>query len=101
LCSTGLFLVLVIALLGQGRRKHAPVGSWPGQPRCPAHPAPPDFHPGSAARPAARRELLTANSTAAEPTAKPVLYPDAGHAFLFQDAVSFVPTVDAFIHRAR
>jgi len=26
-----------------------------------------------------------------------VLYPDAGHAFLFQDAATFVPRVDSFL----
>lgn len=31
------------------------------------------------------------------PGAQLVLYPDAGHAFLFQDAASFVPRVDAFL----
>ncbi|GAB2725128.1 alpha/beta fold hydrolase [Kitasatospora kifunensis] len=47
--------------------------------------------------PAANSELLRDSVR----TAKLVLYPDAGHAFLFQDAASFVPTVDAFIHRSR
>jgi pimeloyl-ACP methyl ester carboxylesterase len=28
-----------------------------------------------------------------------VLYPDAGHAFLFQEAVSFVPVVERFLGR--
>jgi pimeloyl-ACP methyl ester carboxylesterase len=31
------------------------------------------------------------------PHAKLVLYPDAGHAFLFQDASTFIPTVDDFL----
>jgi len=31
------------------------------------------------------------------PGAQLVLYPDAGHAFLFQDEVSFVPVVEAFL----
>jgi pimeloyl-ACP methyl ester carboxylesterase len=29
--------------------------------------------------------------------ARLVLYPDAGHAFLFQDTASFVPTVQRFL----
>ncbi|MCC9311798.1 alpha/beta hydrolase [Kitasatospora sp. RB6PN24] len=28
-----------------------------------------------------------------------VLYPDAGHAFLFQNTAAFVPAIDAFVHR--
>jgi pimeloyl-ACP methyl ester carboxylesterase len=31
--------------------------------------------------------------------ARLVLYPDAGHAFLFQDAASFIPLVERFIGR--
>lgn len=33
------------------------------------------------------------------PGARLVLYPDAGHAFLFQDASQFIPTVDRFLSR--
>jgi len=35
---------------------------------------------------------------ASVPGAKLLLYPGAGHAFLFQDAASFVPTVERFLH---
>ena len=31
------------------------------------------------------------------PRARLVLYPDAGHAFLFQDAAQFVPVVERFL----
>ena len=34
------------------------------------------------------------------PHARLLLYPDAGHAFLFQDETSFVPVVDAFLSGA-
>ncbi|WP_327065163.1 alpha/beta fold hydrolase [Kitasatospora sp. NBC_01302] len=30
-----------------------------------------------------------------------LLYPDAGHAFLFQDTAAFVPAVEAFLHHGR
>ena len=32
------------------------------------------------------------------PGAKLILYPGAGHAFLFQDMSSFVPAVERFLH---
>jgi pimeloyl-ACP methyl ester carboxylesterase len=31
------------------------------------------------------------------PGARLILYPDAGHAFLFQDASSFIPAVESFL----
>ena len=31
------------------------------------------------------------------PGARLILYPDAGHAFLFQDASSFIPAVERFL----
>ena len=34
----------------------------------------------------------------AVPRAHLLLHPDAGHAFLFQDAAQFVPAVERFLH---
>jgi len=43
--------------------------------------------------PTANDRLLTASV----PGARLILYPDAGHAFLFQDASSFIPAVERFL----